>query len=221
MRLNGWVGATALALAAIGAAGANDGHAIVPARTETAVFAGGCFWGVQAVFAHVKGVISAESGYTGGSARTATYENVSDGTTGHAESVRIVFDPAQVTYAQLLDVFFRVAHDPTQLNRQGPDRGTQYRSAIWYTNAPQRQAAEAAIARLTQSHVHRSPVVTQVAPLSQFHPAEAYHQDYFFRHPDAAYIVNNDAPKVEALHRQYPALWRDTPVLLTARSASR
>jgi peptide-methionine (S)-S-oxide reductase len=169
---------------------------------ETAVFSGGCFWGVEAVFEHVKGVQSAVSGYAGGSAKSARYEIVSSGRTGHAESVEVRFDPAQVSYAELLKVFFTVAHDPTELNRQGPDVGTQYRSAIFYANDAQRAAAQAAIA------ADGRRIVTQLAPLSAFYPAEAYHQDYLAHHPDQPYIVVNDLPKLAALKRTFPALYR-------------
>ncbi|MGE5091010.1 MAG: peptide-methionine (S)-S-oxide reductase MsrA [Bacillota bacterium] len=175
---------------------------------EVAVFSGGCFWGVEAVFEHVKGVKHAESGYAGGVAATANYEAVSTGDTGHAESVRVVFDPSEVSYAQLLQVFFSVAHDPTQLNYQGPDHGPQYRSAIWYTSEAQKRTAEAYIAQLTRAHTFRKPIVTEVKPLSGFYLAEAYHQDYATRHPDAPYIVYNDAPKVEHLKKDLPALYR-------------
>ncbi|HET8632602.1 MAG TPA: peptide-methionine (S)-S-oxide reductase MsrA [Gemmatimonadales bacterium] len=183
------------------------------ADSAVAVFSGGCFWGVQAVFEHVKGVISAESGYTGGKAGDADYETVSTGRTGHAESVRVVYDPSAVTYQQLLDVFFSVAHDPTQLNRQGPDHGTQYRSAIWYTTPAQRTAAVDYITRLNQGGKLDGPVVTTVKPLDGFYAAEAYHQDYYVKHPDSPYIVYNDVPKVEALKREFPGLWRETAAL--------
>jgi peptide-methionine (S)-S-oxide reductase len=182
--------------------------------TAVAVFSGGCFWGVQAVFEHVKGVIRAESGYTGGKADDADYATVSTGRTGHAESVRVVYDPSQVSYQQLLDVFFGVAHDPTQLNRQGPDHGTQYRSAIWFTTPAQRAVAVEYIARLNRSGTLDGAVVTTVKPLDGFYPAEDYHQDYYVNHPESAYIVYNDVPKVKALQRQFPALWRDEPVLI-------
>ena len=174
---------------------------------RVAVFAGGCFWGIQAVFEHVKGVISATSGYSGGSVANPDYERVSSGTTGHAESVRIVFDPSQITYGRLLKVFFAVAHDPTELDRQGPDVGTQYRSAIFYTNAGQRRVAEAYIAQLDAAHVFDRPIVTQVVPFKAFYDAEAYHQDFADRHPDNAYIVINDAPKVANLKRELPELY--------------
>jgi peptide-methionine (S)-S-oxide reductase len=174
---------------------------------QTAVLAGGCFWGIQAVFQHVKGVISATSGYSGGAANTAQYERVSEGDTGHAESVKIVYDPAQITYGQLLRVFFSVAHDPTQLNRQGPDTGSQYRSSIFYSTDDQKRIAEAYIAQLDKAKVFPGPIVTQVVALKAFYPAEAYHQDYAARHPDNPYIVYNDAPKVAHLRQEFPDLY--------------
>ncbi len=174
---------------------------------QMAVLAGGCFWGIQAVFQHVKGVINATSGYSGGDARTAEYEVVSTGETGHAESVKITYDPSQITYGELLRVFFSVAHDPTQLNRQGPDEGTQYRSVIFYGNDEQKKVAEAYIAQLDKAKVFPRPIVTQVVPLKAFYPAEAYHQDYATRHPDQPYIVYNDAPKVAHLRQQFPELY--------------
>ncbi len=174
---------------------------------QTAVFAGGCFWGIQAVFQHVKGVKSATSGYAGGTAKTADYETVSTGRTGHAESVRVIFDPSQVTYGQLLKVFFSVAHDPTELNRQGPDTGTQYRSAIFYSNEEQKRIAQAYAAQLNQAKVFEHPIVTQIATLNAFYKAEEYHQDYATNHPDDPYIMVNDLPKVENLRKQYPALY--------------
>lgn len=178
------------------------------AQTQTAVFSGGCFWGVDAVFKHVKGVTKVVSGYSGGEAATAHYEIVSEGTTGHAESVEVTFDPARVTYATLLNVFFSVAHDPTELNFQGPDQGTQYRSAIWYANADQQREAQAAIAELTQKKVYKRPIVTQVVPLKKFYPAEDYHQNYLAQHLTQPYIVYNDIPKVEHLKAKYPELYR-------------
>jgi len=178
-----------------------------PGTTETAVLAGGCFWGVQAVFQHVRGVKQVTSGYSGGSAETAKYEIVSSGTTGHAESVRIAFDPSLVTYGQILKVFFSVAHNPTELNRQGPDVGTQYRSVIFYGNAQQKRVAEAYITQLNAARIFRQPIVTQVVPLKAFYAAEAYHQDYLKHHPDSPYIVVNDLPKIAALHRQLPGLY--------------
>jgi peptide-methionine (S)-S-oxide reductase len=174
---------------------------------QTVVLAGGCFWGIQAVFKHVKGVSSATAGYSGGSAHTAQYETVSTGTTGHAESVRIVYDPAQVSYGQLLKVFFSVAHDPTELNRQGPDDGTQYRSAIFYANDGQRRIAEAYIDQLNRAKVFAQPIVTQVVGLKAFYPAEAYHQDYAEHHPNEPYIAINDLPKLEHLKQTLPELY--------------
>jgi peptide-methionine (S)-S-oxide reductase len=174
---------------------------------QTVVLSGGCFWGVQAVFQHVKGVISATSGYAGGSARTAEYEIVSTGETGHAESVQVVYDPSLITYGELLRVFFSVAHDPTELNRQGPDEGTQYRSSIFFTNDEQKRVADAYIAQLDKAKVFPSPIVTKVEPLKAFYPAEAYHQNYAALHPNQPYIVFNDAPKVEHLREQFPALY--------------
>jgi len=175
---------------------------------ETMVVAGGCFWGVQAVFQHVKGVVSATSGYSGGSVKSPEYEVVSTGTTGHAESVKVVYDPSKVTYGQLLNVFFSVAHDPTELNRQGPDEGTQYRSAIFYGNDEQKRIAEAYIAQLNDAKVFPHKIVTQVVPLKAFYTAEGYHQNYATLHPDNPYIKYNDAPKVANLQQQFPALYR-------------
>lgn len=176
-------------------------------REQTAVVAGGCFWGVEAVFEHVKGVNSVTSGYAGGGAKPARYDVVSTGTTGHAESVRINYDPSQITYGQLLKVFFSVAHDPTELNRQGPDAGTQYRSAIFYQNEEQKRVAEAYVAQLNRAKVFGRSIVTQVSALDSFHPAEEYHQDYLAHHPDQPYIVINDLPKVENLRKMLPALY--------------
>jgi peptide-methionine (S)-S-oxide reductase len=184
-----------------------DENAATAKGKETAVFAGGCFWGVQAVFQHVKGVINATSGYAGGSGNTAEYETVSTGTTGHAESVQVVYDPAQVSYGQLLQVFFSVAHDPTELNRQGPDTGTQYRSAIFYSNDEQKRIADAYIAQLAAAKTFRRPIVTQVVPLQGFYAAEAYHQNYATLHPNNPYIVINDAPKVANLKKELPELY--------------
>ena len=174
---------------------------------QTMVIAGGCFWGIQAVFQHVKGVISATSGYSGGDAKTAEYEVVSTGNTGHAESVQVVYDPSQITYGQLLKIFFSVAHDPTELNRQGPDTGTQYRSSIFYNSDEQKKIAEAYIAQLEQAKLFSSPIVTKVVPLRAFYTAEAYHQDYATRHPESPYIMFNDAPKVAHLREQFPNLY--------------
>jgi peptide-methionine (S)-S-oxide reductase len=176
---------------------------------ETAVVAGGCFWGIQAVFQHVKGVISATSGYSGGSAKTAEYEIVSTGTTNHAESVKIVFDPSKITYGQLLQVFLSVAHDPTQLNHQYPDEGTQYRSVIFYGNDQQKKIADDYIAQLEQAKIFKSKIVTQVVPLKAFYPAEGYHQNYAAMHPDNPYIAHFDLPKVANLQQIYPQLYRN------------
>jgi peptide-methionine (S)-S-oxide reductase len=178
------------------------------AAEQTAVFAGGCFWGVDAVFKHVKGVSNVVSGYAGGSAATAHYEMVSAGDTGHAESVRVRFDPAQVSYRTLLQVFFSVAHDPTQLNRQGPDVGSQYRSVIFYADAEQQQAAQDYIRQLTAARAYSAPIVTQLLPLDQFYPAEEYHQNYLALHPYQPYIVIHDMPKLDRLRREFPALYR-------------
>lgn len=175
---------------------------------QTAVFAGGCFWGVDAVFKHVRGVSEVVSGYAGGSEATAHYEQVSEGSTGHAESVRVRFDPARVSYQQLLQVFFSVAHDPTQLNRQGPDVGSQYRSAIFYTSAEQQQVTQRHIQQLTATRTFSSAIVTQVVPLTQFYPAEDYHQNFLALHPNKPYIVINDLPKLEQLRKQFPALYQ-------------
>ncbi len=175
---------------------------------ETAVVAGGCFWGIQAVFQHVKGVKEATSGYSGGSAANAEYERVGTGQTGHAESVKITFDPSRISYGQLLKVFFSVAHDPTQLNRQGPDTGSQYRSVVFYANDEQKHVAEAYISQLDQAKLFSGPIVTQVVPLKGFYPAESYHQDYAALHPDNPYIAINDAPKVDHLRQQFPDLYK-------------
>ena len=175
---------------------------------QTAVIAGGCFWGIEEVFEHVKGVIDARAGYAGGTANTARYEVVSTGKTGHAESVRITYDPSQITYGQLLKVFFSVAHDPTQLNRQGPDTGPQYRSAIFYSNEEQKRIAQAYIEQLNQAKVFERPIVTQAVELDSFYEAEAYHQDYALHHPDEPYIRIHDLPKVANLRKQFPDLYR-------------
>lgn len=178
------------------------------AAADTAVFAGGCFWGVEAVFEHLKGVASAVSGYAGGSVAGPSYERVSTGRTGHAESVLVVYDPATISYGTLLRVFFSVAHDPTQRDRQGPDVGPQYRSAIFYRNEQQKRAAAAYIEQLTRAHVFPRPIVTQLAPLQAFYPAEEYHQNYAERHPNQPYIVYNDRPKIAHLKRAFPELYR-------------
>jgi len=179
-----------------------------PPTTQIAVFSGGCFWGVDAVFKHVKGVVQVVSGYAGGDTANPTYETVSTGTTGFAESVQITYDPAQVTYDQLLDVFFTVAHDPTQLNRQGPDEGTQYRSAIFYTTPEQHRAAIVKIKALTDQHLYSAPIVTHVARYTRFYEAEEYHQNYLARNLDSPYIVYNDLPKLAHLRERFPALYR-------------
>jgi peptide-methionine (S)-S-oxide reductase len=184
---------------------------------QTVVFSGGCFWGVQAVYQHVKGVISATSGYAGGNANSADYETVSSGRTNHAESVKVVFDPAQVAYGQLLHVFFSVAHDPTELNRQGPDDGPQYRSMISYTTDEQQKITAAYIAQLQDAHVFKHKIVTQLVPLKGFYPAEAYHQNYATIHPNNAYIVYNDAPKVENLKKEFGNLYREAPQLVAVK----
>jgi peptide-methionine (S)-S-oxide reductase len=177
------------------------------ATDRFAVFAGGCFWGVDAVFKHVKGVKNVVSGYSGGSASTAHYEIVSGGQTGHAESVQVVYDPSQISYGQLLQIFFSVAHDPTQLNQQGPDVGRQYRSAIFYADDTQRSIARAYIDQLDAAKVFRRRIVTEVTQLQKFYDAEAYHQGYFFNHPLEPYIIINDKPKVAALRQQFPELY--------------
>jgi peptide-methionine (S)-S-oxide reductase len=199
-------------------AGAHDGvtlpspavdlpRAAKPAKS-TVVFAGGCFWGVQAVFQHVKGVVDATSGYAGGAAEKAKYDLVSGGDTGHAESVRVTFDASQVTYGQLLKVFFSVAHDPTELNHQGADEGTQYRSAVFFTDSDQKRVTDAYVAQLDRAKAFPDRIVTQVVPLAAFYPAEAYHQNYATLHPDEPYIMFNDAPKVAHLHQLFPDLYR-------------
>lgn len=174
---------------------------------ETAVVAGGCFWGIQAVFQHLKGVKRATSGYSGGAAKTANYEAVCGGRTGHAEAVEIVFDPSQISYGQVLRVFFAVAHNPTELNRQGPDVGTQYRSVIFYTSDEQKKIAQAFINELNGANVFARPIATQVAPLDAFYPAEDYHQDYAAQHPENMYIAINDLPKVANLRKEFPDLF--------------
>ena len=173
---------------------------------QTAVLAGGCFWGVEGVFEHVKGVTDVVSGFAGGQKSTAQYETVSTGTTGHAESVQITYDPSQITYGQLLKVYFAVAHDPTELNRQGPDSGTQYRSAIFYANNEQKNIAEAYIKQLNEAHVFSRAIVTQVVPLHGFYAAESYHQHFLQNNPTYPYIVYNDLPKIAALKKEFPAM---------------
>ncbi|MGJ0509559.1 MAG: peptide-methionine (S)-S-oxide reductase MsrA [Methylocystis sp.] len=176
------------------------------------VVAGGCFWGVQGVFQHVKGVTRAVSGYAGGAERTAHYDQVSRGDTGHAETVEITYDPAVVTLGELLRVFFSVAHDPTQMNRQGPDEGPQYRSAVFVTDPEQEKVARAYLSQLASARSFGAPIVTRLEPLARFYPAEPYHQDYLIAHPSAPYIVYNDLPKIEDLRRAFPELWRSDPV---------
>ena len=185
--------------------------------TQTAVLAGGCFWGVQGVFEHVRGVKKVVAGYAGGDRNTAQYETVSSGTTGHAESVKITFDPEQVSFGQLLQVAFSVVYDPTLLNRQGPDVGTQYRSEIFYADEAQKRIAEAYIAQLDQAHVFKRPIATRVDPLKGFYAAEDYHQDYLVHNPTAPYIAINDMPKVENFRRTFPELYSGRPVLTSER----
>ncbi len=192
---------------------ATDATVAATRGEESVIFAGGCFWGIQAVFQHMKGVVSATSGYSGGEARTAEYETVSLGRSGHAESVKVVFDPSQVTYGQLLHVFFSVAHDPTELNRQGPDEGSQYRSAVFYTTPDQLRITQAYIEQLEKAHIFKHAIVTQVVPLKGFYPAEPYHQNYATLHPDSMYIISNDAPKVENLKQDFPQVYRESPNL--------
>jgi peptide-methionine (S)-S-oxide reductase len=194
-----------------------------PAQATSAVvvLAGGCFWGVQGVFQHVKGVTSAVSGYAGGDKRSANYEIVSSGTTGHAESVQVTYDPRQISLGRLLQVFFSVVHDPTELNRQGPDTGTQYRSAIFPASAEQAQVAKAYIVQLDQAHAFKKAIVTRIEPDRAFYPAEAYHQDFLTRYPTHPYIAINDIPKVEDLKRVMPDLYRATPVLVAGAHSSK
>lgn len=186
-----------------------------PAATETAVFAGGCFWGIQAVYQHTQGVLNAVSGYAGGKAADADYERVSGGGTGHAESVQVTYDPRKVSYAQLLQIFFSVAHDPTQLNRQYPDVGTQYRSAVFYQDARQKQAAERYIAQIDAAKAFPAKIVTQLDPLQGFYPAERYHQNYATLHPESGYIAHFDLPKIGNLKTALPALYREQPALVS------
>jgi peptide-methionine (S)-S-oxide reductase len=209
-------------LRAAGAEGAGPAHALPPpamdepagaAHQEVAVLSGGCFWGIQGVFQHVRGVRQVVAGYAGGTREDASYETVSTGTTGHAESVQITFDPTQVSYGQLLRIFFSVALDPTELNRQGPDSGPQYRSEVFTTSDAQRQVATRYIAQLDAAHAFPAPIVTRVDPLPAFYAAEGYHQDYLLHHPNSMYIVINDMPKVANLQRVFPALYQSSPVL--------
>ncbi|OWY31180.1 peptide-methionine (S)-S-oxide reductase MsrA [Herbaspirillum robiniae] len=220
--------ALCLALASMARVNAAEPAVAVPAATgkaqlastaqsETVVLAGGCFWGVQGVFQHTQGVLRAVSGYAGGKQGTATYEMVSSGSTGHAESVQVTYDPRKISFDRILQIYFSVAHDPTQLNRQGPDRGTQYRSAIFTGSDQQKQAAEAYIAQINAAKVFSSPIVTQVAPLQGFYAAEDYHQDYATLHPNQPYIAYNDLPKISNLQKMYPAIYRADPVLVFKR----
>ncbi len=202
------VGCTAATKAPIPAP-ANDIPLAQTPGKQTAVFAGGCFWGTQSVFERVKGVLATTAGYSGGSAATATYEQVGQENTGHAESVKVVYDPSQITYGQLLQIFFSVVHDPTQLNRQGPDVGESYRSVIFYANDEQQKISKAYIAQLDAAKVFPKPIVTQVVPLKGFYDAESYHQDYALHNPNNPYIMICDRPKVEALKQQYPDLFKD------------
>jgi peptide-methionine (S)-S-oxide reductase len=195
---------------------ASDGQA----ASETAVLAAGCFWGVQGVFQHVSGVSSAVSGYAGGEKNTAHYEMVGSGRTGHAESVRVTFDPRKISYGRILQVYFSVAHDPTQLNRQGPDVGTQYRSAIFPASAEQARVAKAYIAQLNQTRVYNAAIVTKIEPGREFYAAEDYHQDYMTLHPTQPYIVYNDLPKIDDLKTMFPDLYRADPVLVAARPSN-
>jgi len=224
-----WMVAVLLAQAAsfLGCARADEPARVIPAAvldepqaragaTEVAVLSGGCFWGMQGLFEHVKGVREVVAGYAGGSARTAQYETVSSGTTGHAESVRITFDPSIVSYGTILRVFFSVAHDPTELDRQGPDEGTQYRSDIFFANPMQEKVARAYVAQLAKTHAFGDRIVTRLDRFAGFYPAEGYHQDYLLHNPDSLYIVVNDLPKIANLKRVYPNLYRDTPVRLAS-----
>jgi peptide-methionine (S)-S-oxide reductase len=194
-----------------------DSPAPTAAGKETAVFAGGCFWGVQAVFQHTKGVLNAVSGYAGGAKETATYASIGSGRTGHAESVQITYDPKQISYGKLLQIYFSVAHDPTTLNRQGPDTGTQYRSAVFYQDANQKLVAERYIAQLDAAKVFPGKIVTQLNAPTAFYPAEAYHQDYATLHPGQPYIAHFDLPKIANLKTMMPELYRDKPVLVSAQ----
>lgn len=207
---------------------ATEAATVIPAPTvdspkakgapQTAVFSGGCFWGVQGVFEHVRGVRKVVSGYAGGDKSTAEYETVSTGRTGHAESVQVTYDPAEISYGELLQVFFSVAHDPTQLNRQGPDTGTQYRSAVFFSDDQQKNVTQAYIAQLDKAHVFKDPIVTAVTPLKGFYPAENYHQDFLYRNPGNPYIAHNDLPKIDNLKRIFPAIYSGQPVLLSSGS---
>jgi peptide-methionine (S)-S-oxide reductase len=189
-------------------------------ESQTVVLAGGCFWGVQAVFQHTKGVTKAVSGYAGGTKDTARYQIVSSGSTGHAEAVQITYDPRQISYGRILQIYFSVAHNPTELNRQGPDEGTQYRSAIFFASPEQQRVAQAYIAQLDKAGTFKRPIVTQLTKYDAFYPAEAYHQDYATMHPENPYIFYNDLPKVENLKKVFPDLYREQPVLVRAAARS-
>ena len=227
-----WAGALALAVGAfhLGPTSASEVAFKIPAPAvddtanasgmQTAVFAGGCFWGVQGVFQRVQGVSQAVSGYSGGKAATAKYELVGSGLTGHAEAVKITYDPKKVSYGTLLQIYFSVAHDPTQLNRQHPDVGTQYRSAVFYADAAQKETTEKYIAQLEAAKSYPKKIVTQVVPLAAFYPAEAYHQDYLTLHPTAGYIVRFDMPKIANLKAMFPQQYRAEPALVMARAKS-
>jgi peptide-methionine (S)-S-oxide reductase len=222
--------AAALTLAAFGWAcqvGADAVNKVIPAPaldtpaaeatgSQTAVLAGGCFWGLQGMFEHVQGVTKVEAGYSGGSKATAHYEMVGTETTGHAESVEITFDPKRISYGQLLRLYFAVAHDPTELNRQGPDSGPSYRSEIFFSSPTQERVAKAYVAQLNQGKVFGSPIVTKIEPMKGFYPAEGYHQDFLIHNPTYPYIVRNDLPKINALKKVFPELYRETPVMLSS-----
>jgi peptide-methionine (S)-S-oxide reductase len=218
------LGALAIAAFAVAPLRAAEDAVVIPAPAmdakasdgiQTAVVAGGCFWGVQGVFQHTAGVVNAVSGYAGGSKSTADYRTVSTGSTGHAESVEIKFDPKQISYGRILQIFFSVAHDPTQLNRQGPDSGTQYRSAIFTTSDEQKKVADAYVAQLNAAKVYGKPIVTKVGPLEAFYPAEGYHQDYLTLHPTQPYIAYNDLPKVENLKKLFADNYLEKPTLVS------
>jgi peptide-methionine (S)-S-oxide reductase len=219
------LGALAITAFAVAPSLAAEDAVIIPAPAtdaqaadglQTAVLAGGCFWGVQGVFQHTAGVVNAVSGYAGGSKATADYNMVSTGTTGHAESVEVKYDPKKISYGKILQIYFSVAHDPTQLNRQGPDTGTQYRSAIFTTSDEQKKVADAYIAQLNAAKVYKKPIVTKVGPLEAFYPAEAYHQDYLTLHPNQAYIAYNDIPKVENLKKIFAENYIEKPTLVSS-----
>jgi peptide-methionine (S)-S-oxide reductase len=219
------IGALAISAFVIAPSFASEDAVVIPAPAvdakasdgiQTVVVAGGCFWGVQGVFQHTAGIVNAMSGYAGGNKSTANYETVSTGSTGHAESVQIKYDPKQISYGKILQIFFSVAHNPTELNRQGPDSGTQYRSAIFTTSDEQKKVAEAYIAQLDAAKIYGKPIVTKVGPLQGFYPAEAYHQDYLTLHPNQPYIAYNDLPKVENLKKIFAQNYLDKPTLVSS-----